>query len=706
MGLPPDVQEATSLLRFPGAPGFSAGSVRNIIVRIPGKNSSGAIALDAHYDGASTGPAAADCGSGVAILLESIRAILASPPLKNDLIFVFADAEELGDLGAHAFASQHPWMQDVRVTLNYEAMGTGGPAYLYATSKGNHHIIDTYAKASPSALANSFIVGIFNLVPEQRLACDLQDYMDEGSAGFGFVFTGNISAYHTIFDNIESLDLGTVQQLGESTLTLLDYLGNIDLNKLHSNTEEVFFTIWPKKLIHYPASWSIPLATFGLILLLIVIGLNIRRKKLSPGKVVIAVSCFLLGILLVIGLVTGVWHSIKSINSNLSAFIIGNWAVEWFFSGLLLFSVTLIIMVVNFLKSRISIAHQLAGAFIGFSLLSLLFGVVYPVGNHLFLWPVLFGVPSLWILLRKDRSGLNWNMVFAILFTAIPTIVLIIPLILGANPFVGLLIRLDALTGMPILALGTFFSAILAGLLVPLFAILDHHNSYKLKRLSWIGMGITLLILSIGWTKSGFDENHPHPESIRYELDVNLEKAYWVSGDHRLGEWTTQFIPFTDTDITANYISILPYWPITFAAPAPLTVLKPPILEIIKDTTNQTIRTIRVRLSSPRMASLLSVHIETPDTLIKAQLEDQAFDLSNYDMANTGVLQFNYVACPPEGIELLLTTKGIAPIRVSLVDMKVGLPQELEQVRSKRPASTMPSPLGADCTVVKNVVEI
>jgi hypothetical protein len=704
MGLTPEVQQTTSLLRFPNSPVFSAGNIKNVIVRIPGKNSSGAIALDAHYDGASTGPAAADCGSGVVVLLESIRAILASPQLDNDLIFVFADAEEVGDLGAHAFASQHPWMRDVRMALNYEAMGTGGPAYLYASSKGNSKIIKAFAKASPPALANSFIVGIFNLVPEQRLACDLQDYMDEGSAGYGFVFTGNISAYHTILDNIESLDLNTVQQLGESTMALLNHLGNTDLNNLHSNTDEVFFTIWPGKLVRYPASWSFPLAVVGFILLLIVIGLNIRRRALSPWKVGIAVSGFLLSILLAVVVAGGVWYGLKTVNSNLTAFIIGNWAVEWFFIGLLLLSATFMVIVFNFLKSRISTAHLLAGALLGFSLLSILFGAIYPVGNYLFLWPVFFGLPSLWILLRKDRSDFSWAVVLAMLLTAVPTIILIVPLMLGANPFVGLLIRLDALTGMPVLALGAFFSAVLAGLFVPLFAILNNYDSQKLKRISWFGLTITLIILIIGWTKSGFNEDRPHPESIRYELDVNQEKAYWVSGDRRLGEWTTQFISLTDT--TADYQSILPNWPITFAAPAPVSELLPPTLETIKDTTSQAIRTIQLRLKTQRKASLLSVRIETPDTLITAQIEGRSFDLTNYDLAGTGVLQFNYIACPPEGIELSLTTKGTGPIRVSLVDMKMGLPQMLQQARLERPASTMPSPLGADCTVVRNVIKI
>lgn len=66
LGLDPQIQETTSAFRFPGAEGFGASSVRNIIVRIPGADPSGAILFNAHYDGGNTGPAAGDCGACVA----------------------------------------------------------------------------------------------------------------------------------------------------------------------------------------------------------------------------------------------------------------------------------------------------------------------------------------------------------------------------------------------------------------------------------------------------------------------------------------------------------------------------------------------------------------------------------------------------------------------------------------------------------------
>src|SRR5688572_19794159 len=83
LGLAPQVQEATAIgTRYP-----AAGRVRNIVVRVPGTQPGGpAVLLMAHYDGVPAGPGAGDDASGSAVLLETLRALRASPPLRHDVI--------------------------------------------------------------------------------------------------------------------------------------------------------------------------------------------------------------------------------------------------------------------------------------------------------------------------------------------------------------------------------------------------------------------------------------------------------------------------------------------------------------------------------------------------------------------------------------------------------------------------------------------
>lgn len=710
LGLKPEVQHATSLLRFEGSPGFSAGSVQNVIVRIPGSDPTGAIALDAHYDGAATGPAAGDCGSGVVVLLETIRAVLSGEPLKNDLLFVFADAEEVGDLGAHAFATRHPWMRDVRLALNYEAMGAGGPAFLYATSDNNYQLINEYACAHPSTLTNSFTTGIFGLFPGMRLACDLQDYMDEGAAGLGFVFTGNISAYHTELDNIQSLEPATVQQLGETTLNLVRYFGQSDLSEMKKDRQGVFFSLWPGTLIRYPASASLPLALVFLLALLISVGFHVRRKNLAAGKVIAAAGVLLLGIVLTTILAIGVWFAIKALNGNLGAFLVGNWAVNWFLAGILVFAVTTMIVLVITLWGRIVLVEQFAGALLVFSLLAVLLGVVYPVGNYLFLWPTGVGAIALTGLVdRREDAGRNWRKALYALAVAIPAVLLAAPIMVGPNPFVGLLIRLDALTGMPLLAVDAFFAATLVGLLAPMLTAVitrEENLAFRFWRHALaLGFATSILLFAVGWMNSGFDATQPHPESIRYELDADRGKAHWVTGDHRLGPWTNQFIPENTKPVKENNPSLLAEYPTTYTAPAPVFPLLRPTVEVLDDQLEAGLRILRLRLSSPRAASMLRVRIDAGRSVLAAWLEGQSFLLDDYAMAREGRLWFNYAACPPEGVELLLHIEGAGPVNLSLVDLKDGLPPEAGRNQT-RPKATMPSPLAADCTVVGMEVEI
>lgn len=182
LGLSPEVQTTTVLVPGEaGAEGVVAATVHNVVVRVPGTSSTGALALNAHFDSGSTGPGAMDAGSGVVTVLETVRALQSGPALRNDLIVVFADAEEVGMLGAAAFNEQHPWANDVRVALNYEGAGGSGPAYLYATTEDSW-LVSEYLEVAPDPSASSLMAEIVDLYAAGRLDCDLGEYTGRGSA--------------------------------------------------------------------------------------------------------------------------------------------------------------------------------------------------------------------------------------------------------------------------------------------------------------------------------------------------------------------------------------------------------------------------------------------------------------------------------------------------------------------------------------------
>ena len=66
----------------------------NIIARIPGTTGERAVALIGHYDTVPTTPGANDNTAAVAAIIETARALVTGPPLQNDILLIFTDAEE------------------------------------------------------------------------------------------------------------------------------------------------------------------------------------------------------------------------------------------------------------------------------------------------------------------------------------------------------------------------------------------------------------------------------------------------------------------------------------------------------------------------------------------------------------------------------------------------------------------------------------
>ena len=78
----------------------------------------------------------------------------------------------------------------------------------------------------------------------------------------------------------------------------------------------------------------------------------------------------------------------------------------------------------------------------------------------------------------------------------------------------------------------------LLGLLVPLIDVLTHR-----LLLPWLALATGILFLVIGSFTSGFDTEHPRPDNLFYAVDGSTGKAFWLSQDKYLDEWTRTFFP-------------------------------------------------------------------------------------------------------------------------------------------------------------------
>jgi len=107
-------------------------NITNIALRITPNGSANkdrmpATLLSAHFDAAIGSLGASDDMAAVAVLLESLRALVQSrdhDPPRNALVLLLNGAEENVLQAAHGFVS-HGWMDNVHVFLNIEAAGAG-----------------------------------------------------------------------------------------------------------------------------------------------------------------------------------------------------------------------------------------------------------------------------------------------------------------------------------------------------------------------------------------------------------------------------------------------------------------------------------------------------------------------------------------------------------------------------------------------------
>ncbi|MFS2021635.1 M28 family peptidase, partial [Massilia sp. CT11-108] len=115
----------------------------------------------------------ADGGASAAALLETMRVLQAGPPLDNDLLFVFTDADTVQAMGARAFMQSHPWAKQVRVALRFDNAGNRGPLELIDAAHADGFALDAWARAAPQPQGSSFMAELYDRLPQSGGAAPL-----------------------------------------------------------------------------------------------------------------------------------------------------------------------------------------------------------------------------------------------------------------------------------------------------------------------------------------------------------------------------------------------------------------------------------------------------------------------------------------------------------------------------------------------------
>jgi hypothetical protein len=676
MGLNPEVQTAT-VVNQQGSTSIAAATVNNIVARLRGTGGSKAVLLVGHYDSVPSGPGASDDGSAVAAILETLRALKASAQLKNDVICLFTDGEEVGLLGARGFVDENPAAKDAGLVLNFEARGNSGPSIMFETSPGNGRLISEAAKAMPHPITNSLSYEIYRLLPNDT---DLTVFKKAGYAGLNFAFIEGIKHYHSQLDRLDQIDQRSLQHHGAYALALTRHFGNLDLEDL-KDSNAVYFSILGSLLVHYSQKLIVPLAVLVLLLFIGIIVIGLRRKRLSVGGIALGfllIFLSLIGAFLVVtfgwGLALRKWHN--GFNGTP------------FFISFVAFTVALTTTLFVLFRKRASEQSLVVGAMLWWIILMLVVSVFLPGGSYLFTWPLLFtlvGVAFSIAAQRQDKISPRLFVVIAL--CAVPGLLLLAPMIYLINVGLGL--------GM---------GGILMVLVVLLLASLILQLNLMTARRKWVlpiaAMAVCLTCILIGRLSNGFDREHNKTDSIFYILNADSEKAVWASGDERPDEWTSQFLSYTTEEVNlGEYIPMNNRKIVKTNAPgAPLAA---PNLLLVSDRTNNDIRTLQMRITSPRRAPAMSVFVDgnTLDGSVNGKRIANSDPNVHLKFGNQWVL--NYWAVPANGVDLTLSLKAGQPVKISVVDRTYSLPEIPGKVIKARPDYLMPEPYGySDSTLV------
>jgi Peptidase family M28 len=377
-------------------PDLGCAQVENIIAVHRGTDPTHAVLATAHYDSVPAGPGVSDDGVGTAIMLELARQRAKLPPSRNDVIFLFSDGEELGLVGAQAFAARDVAMQRIRAVVNLEARGAGGPSVMFETGTGNAGLMKLFAQSVAYPVANSLAFEIYKRLPN---GTDFTVYRNRGIIGFNFAYVGDASRYHTPQDDLAHLDRDTLQHHGDHAFATVAALANANLAELKTDHDASYFDLFGRYLVQWPTPWNLPLALGGL--LAIVALMLAKRRDLGAGPALWSILVALGTVVLMIGLgfalnfPLGRWPGALHLDHPMP------WPGRF---ALLLGALLVSLLLAIFAHRRNAAAAVAYVCWLVIALLAVVVSALVPGAAYALLWPSLGFALAAWLLAWHPRG--------------------------------------------------------------------------------------------------------------------------------------------------------------------------------------------------------------------------------------------------------------------------------------------------------------
>jgi hypothetical protein len=622
LGLSPETQQGYVLNERRGR----MNQPVNIIAKIKGSEAGKALLIFSHYDSALTPSfGTSDAGSGVVAILESLRAYQASGKQpKNDIIILFTDAEEVGLVGAKLFVRSHPWAKNIGLALNFEARGSGGPSSMIVeTNQGNKNLIKGFVEANPEfPVASSLLYSVYKMLPNDTDSTILREEGDID--GLFFAFIDDHFDYHTAGDNFERMDRNSLEHQGSYLMPLLHYFADADLEQVKSEEDYVYTNFPLLKMIAYPFSWVMPSTCVAILLFIGILFFGFRKGKLKWRSILKGSVPFLSAVFgaLFVGLYG--WSSLLKLYPHYQEILHG-----FTYNGhayIALF-VSLSLAIAWFMYAKFQKEITAANLFVSPLLIWLLINIflaIYLKGAAYFILPFYCALCSFWLLLKQEKTNpiLHWVL-------AIPAVVLFSPLI-QTFP-VGL--------GLKTIVISTVFTVLLFGLLLSFLS----GYTYK-KYLAQGFLVLALVFFGLAHHTSDFNEDRKKPNSLMYFQDLEAQKAYWLTYDTILDDWTSSYLgtePKTAATVVTSAAKSKYNSGYTFAADAPAKAIPHYQSRLIRDTLVGDQRTVTFKLIPEKKANVLRLYVDQEITFTSLAFNGQAVEKNlSYTESNNRLLTF------------------------------------------------------------------
>ncbi len=676
LGLQPEIQ--TTMVSLGASK--SAAIVQNIVARLPGSAASGsaagsvgkALLLASHYDSVPTSPGAADDGASVAAILETLRALKTGPALKNDVIVLVSDGEEVGMLGADAFVKTHPWAKQVGMVLNFEYRGNSGAVWMFETSSGNGKMIQGLSQSVAHPISNSLLYEVYKKMPNYT---DLTIFKQAKLPGLNFAAGERHNSYHTMLDTPDLLNQATLQHQGDTMLALTRHFGQQALDDIFSS-DRVCFDLPALGLVNYPVAWVLPLSGITLLLFGALLVTCVKNGSARPGRIFLGLLTHLLVIAALAGACAGMWSLILDMNPGYKSLLHGaTYNDGWYLPFFLTLALSLFVILQTLLKRWIRPLESSLAAFLLWVLLLAATSLALPGGSFLFTWPLLPMLLALLFLAKRPISG-NLRGVI-LLAAACPAIILF-------TPIVHLLY--NALT--PAMA---FAPIIIFGLVLALLnSLLDDLSHYRLFRFA--PQLAAMVFFGVGALTAGFSAEHPKQNSLFYVEVPAKQQAFWISNDLALDSWTQDVFkadanyPKHDSASDLFGASSNLYW----RSPAALLNLPAPGITLIEDKVDGAMRSVKLEVRSQRQAPRINIRVDGIKVdAAKVELVEFAHPAPNRWEINAWAMQ-------DKPLRLELSVAAGKPFSIVVRDISYGLPAT---VVTPRPAHMTVQPFGSSDTL-------